>query len=282
MKLFSLEEMGTGQVVRKEIQCAFNFVWKIMFSSTLLNIILFLPNKSSTSSYCPNALLKLHFWPLFWNLLLLLPLPDHCLLKLLLSRCPLTPWLPSHCPLKPRLPSRCPRKLRYPSCGPSSSGCGHRKLPVPWIMPLFLYFCYWCSRDIKANTLLSFEKDHPLHFGISILTQLLFKFFPSITNAWHFSWAPQDHGHKARFWGDQGVLVYWRGTRNVGQGCCQGFHSPLLLNQLLGWLLEVTDCSGRHRVQEPDGIFARSFYYFCCRRKTYSFKFNSHFLLRLD
>ena len=70
MKLFSLEEMGTGQVVRKEIHCAFNFVWKIMFSSTLLNIVLFLPNKSPTSSYCPNALLKLHSWPLFWNLLL--------------------------------------------------------------------------------------------------------------------------------------------------------------------------------------------------------------------
>ena len=41
MKLFSLEEMGTRQVVRKEIQCAFHFVWKIMFSSTLLNIVLF-------------------------------------------------------------------------------------------------------------------------------------------------------------------------------------------------------------------------------------------------
>ena len=56
MKLFSLEKMGTGQVVRKEIQCAFNFVWKIMFSSTLLSIVLFLPNKSSTLNYCPNAL----------------------------------------------------------------------------------------------------------------------------------------------------------------------------------------------------------------------------------
>ena len=124
MKLFSLKEMGTGQVVRKEIQRAFNFVWKIMFSSTLLNIVLFLPNKSSTSGYCPNALLKLRFWPLFWNLLLLLPPPDRCPLKLLLlSRCPLAPRLPSRCPLKPRLPSRCPRKLRYPSRGPSSSGC---------------------------------------------------------------------------------------------------------------------------------------------------------------
>ena len=44
-------------------------------------------------------------------------------------------------------------------------------------MSLFLYFCYWCSRDIKANTLLSFEKDHFLHFGINSLIQLLFKFF---------------------------------------------------------------------------------------------------------
>ncbi|KAB0373792.1 hypothetical protein FD755_014048 [Muntiacus reevesi] len=33
------------------------------------------------------------------------------------------------------------------------------------------------GRDIKANTLLSFEKDHSLHFGINSLTQLLFKFF---------------------------------------------------------------------------------------------------------
>ena len=99
-----------------------------MFSSTLLNIVLFLPNKSSTSNYCPNALLlsKLLskcFWPLLWNLLLLLPPPDHCPLKLLLlSCCPLTPRLPSHCPPKPRLPSHCPLKLRYPSHGPSSSG----------------------------------------------------------------------------------------------------------------------------------------------------------------
>ena len=124
MKLFSLKEMGTGQVVRKEIQRAFNFVWKIVFSFTLLNIILFLPNKSSTSNYCPNALLKLCFWPLFWNLLLLLPPPDCRPLKLLLlSRCPLTSWLPSCCPLKPQLASHCPWKLRYPSCGPSSSGC---------------------------------------------------------------------------------------------------------------------------------------------------------------
>ena len=48
MNLFSLEEMGTGQVVRKEIQCAFNFVSKIMFSSTLLNIVLFLPNNKGS------------------------------------------------------------------------------------------------------------------------------------------------------------------------------------------------------------------------------------------
>ena len=65
MKLSSLKEMGTGQVVRKEIQCAFSFVWMIMFSSMLMNIVLFLLNKSSASNYCPNALLKLHFWPLF-------------------------------------------------------------------------------------------------------------------------------------------------------------------------------------------------------------------------
>ena len=89
-----------------------------------LNIVMFLPNKSSTSNYCPNALLKLCFWPLFPNLSLSLPPPDLCPLKLLLlSCCPLTPQLPSRCPLKPRLPSHCPRKLWYASCGPSSSGC---------------------------------------------------------------------------------------------------------------------------------------------------------------
>ena len=58
-------------------------------------------------------------------------------------------------------------------------------------MPLFLYFCYWSSRDVKANTLFSFENDHSLHFGINILTQKLFKFFPSRTNVWHFNRALQ-------------------------------------------------------------------------------------------
>ena len=33
-----LKEMGTGQVVRKEIQRAFNFVWKAAFSPMLLNV----------------------------------------------------------------------------------------------------------------------------------------------------------------------------------------------------------------------------------------------------
>jgi len=69
---------------------------------------LFLPNKSFSSNFCRNALLKLCFWPLFWNLLLLLPPPDCCPLKLLLlSHCPLTPRLFSRCPLKPQLPSPC-------------------------------------------------------------------------------------------------------------------------------------------------------------------------------
>ena len=96
-------------------------------------------------------------------------------------------------------------------------------------MPLFLYFCYWWSRDIKANTLLSFEKDCSLYFGINILTQLLFKFFASITNVWHFSWAPQDHGHKACSWADEGALVYWHETRNVGQGSARASMSPFSL-----------------------------------------------------
>ena len=85
-----------------------------MFSPGLLNIVLFLPNKPSASNYCPNVLLKLLFWPLLWNLLVLLPPPDCCPLKLLLF---------PHYPLEPQLPSRCPEKLWCPSCGPSSSGC---------------------------------------------------------------------------------------------------------------------------------------------------------------
>ena len=97
----------------------------------LLNIVLFLPNKSSTSNYCLSALLKLHFWHLFWSLLLFLPPPDHCFLKLpLLSHCPLTAWLPSLCPLKPGLPSCCPQKLQYPSHGPS-----RKRQPTPVLLP---------------------------------------------------------------------------------------------------------------------------------------------------
>ena len=72
----------------------------------LLNMVMFFPNKASTSKYCLNALLKLCFWPLFWNLFLLLLPPDRCPLKLLLlSRCTLLPRLLSICPLKPQLPS---------------------------------------------------------------------------------------------------------------------------------------------------------------------------------
>ena len=122
MKLFSLKEMGTGQEVRKEIQCAFNFIWKIMFSSTLLNIVLFLPNKSSTSDCCPNALLNLHFWPLFE----ICYFCCHLLIAVLWSfYFPLVPWhlgCPRDVPWS-LLPSHCPRKLQYPSRGTSSSGC---------------------------------------------------------------------------------------------------------------------------------------------------------------
>lgn len=53
------------------------------------------------------------------------------------------------------------------------------------------------NRGPSLPYLLPFEKDHSLHFGINILSQLLFKFLPSITNVMHFNWAPQDHGHKA-------------------------------------------------------------------------------------
>ena len=101
-------------------------------------------------------------------------------------------------------------------------------------MPLFPYFCYWCSRDIKANTLLSFEKDLSLHFRINIFTQLLFKFFPSITNVWHFRWAPQDHGHKARI----SIKEHWSTDRALKRG-------PALLPGLprLPLLSLSADCS---------------------------------------
>ena len=126
MKFASLKEKGTGQVVRKEIQCTFNFVWKIMFSFKLLNIVLLSPHKSFTSNYYPNALLKLCFWSLFWNLLLLLPLPDHCLLKLLLlSHCPLTPDISVALVLSPEALTAFPLSLEVAIsfCGPYSSGC---------------------------------------------------------------------------------------------------------------------------------------------------------------
>ena len=182
----------------------------------LLNMVMFFPNKASTSKYCLNALLKLCFWPLFWNLFLLLLPPDRCPLKLLLlSRCTLLPRLLSICPLKPQLPSRCPWKLQCGSRGPSSSGCSMATEICQGLESCHFSYTYWFSRNIKANTLLSFEKDHSLHFGINTLTQLLFKFFPSITNVWHFHWALQDHGHKARITFAQGVLVYRRGTGNV-------------------------------------------------------------------
>ena len=122
MKLFSLEEMGTGLVVRKEIQCAFNFVWKIMFSSTLLNIVIFLPNKSSTSSYCPNALLKLRSWPLFWNLLPFVAtswlLSSEAFTSFLLS-----PEASITLALSPEASIAFPlsSEVAYPSRGPSSS-----------------------------------------------------------------------------------------------------------------------------------------------------------------
>lgn len=79
------------------------------------------------STHWPNALLKLRFWPLFGDLLLLLPPPGRCPLKFLLPPrcpCPRKFLLPPRCPLKePRLPSRWPLPPRYPSGGPSSSGC---------------------------------------------------------------------------------------------------------------------------------------------------------------
>lgn len=75
---------------------------------------------------------------------------------------------------------------------------GHSELPASRIVPLLLYFCDCFSADIKTNSQFSFEEDHPLHFGIDALAQLLLKFFPGITNVGHLNRTPQDHGHKAR------------------------------------------------------------------------------------
>ena len=200
--------------------------------------------KKTKTKYCLNALLKLCFWPLFWNLLLLLLPPDGCPLKiLLLSRCALLPQLPSSCPLKPQLPSGCPWKLQYRSRGPSSSGCSVATEICQCLKSCHFSYTYWSSRNIKANTLLSFEKDHSLHFEINILTQLLFKFFLSIINVWHFHWALQDRSHKACIPVAQGVLVYRRGTGSVGQGGCQGFQAPFssisFLADCLKWPITV-------------------------------------------
>ena len=126
MKLCSLEEIRTGQVVLKEIQCAFNFVWKIMFSSPLVNIVLLLPDKASTSSYCPNALLKLLLlafvlesatfvatsWLLSSEASTSLALSPDTSVPLVLFPEASTAFL--HC---------CPQKLRYPFQGTLGSGC---------------------------------------------------------------------------------------------------------------------------------------------------------------
>ena len=161
-----------------------------------------------------------------------------------------------------------PRKLHYSSCGPSSSGCS-----VATESCQRCESCHFSYTSVTDAVRMSKQTPcFPLRKTIP---------FTSITNVCHFNRAPQNHGHKAHFWVAQGALVYWPGPGEVGQGGCQGFQGSLLPSQLLSWLLEVTQCSGRHRVPEPDGFFARSFYYLCCRRNTYSFKFNFRFLLHL-
>ena len=77
------------------------------------------------------------------------------------------------------------------------------KLPCSVSLPAWSHWTKGRLQQRPQPYLLSFEKDHSLHFGINILTQLLFKFFPSITYVWHFNWAPQDHGHKALWKGNK-------------------------------------------------------------------------------
>ena len=121
MKLAFLKERGTQLVIRKEIQCAFNFVWKVMSSSLLLNIVFFLPHKSSVSNYSLNALLELCFWLLFQSVTFVATswsLSSEASISFLLSPGPL-----ADCSLQPGLPSHCSPKLPPPSQGLSSSGC---------------------------------------------------------------------------------------------------------------------------------------------------------------
>ena len=123
------------------------------------------------------------------------------------------------------------------------------KLPCSVSLPAWSHWTKGRLQQRPQPYLLSFEKDHSLHFGINILTQLPFKFFPSIANVWHFSWAPQGHGHRARFGADQGALVYRRSPGKAGQGCSQAFRSALSATScsadLLKWPVTVGGTESR-------------------------------------
>ena len=159
--------------------------------------------------------------------------------------------------------SCCPRKLRHPSRGPSGSGCSVAAESCQCRES----YHFSCTSVTDAVGMSKQTPCFPLKKTIP---------FTSITNVWHFNRALQDHGHKARFWVAQADVAPDKWAR-AAAGASRAPFSPVSFS---------ADCSKwpravGGRVPESDGIFARSFYYLCCRRNTYSFKFDSRFLLHL-
>ena len=153
-----------------------------MFRSTLLNIVLFLPNKSSTSNYCPNVLLKLRFCFVSEAVTSVAPSWPCPLKRLLLSRCPLTS-VPPCCPLLPAvLRSRdiLPWVFYSPGCSVAAESCQGRES-----------YRFSCTSVTDAVGMSKQTPCFPLKKTIP---------FTSMANVWHFNRALQDHGHKARFW----------------------------------------------------------------------------------
>lgn len=152
---------------QKGIQCAINCV-KNSIQFMLLNIVLFLQYKCSTSHHWPNALLKLCFWLVFWVLLILFPPPDLCPLEGSVSSM-LALEASSSISLSPEAMVNflTPASLKsFLWSFRLQLLCGYSKLPVSRVMLFLLYFCV--CMDMKKT--LSF----PLRKTISFF----FKFFP--------------------------------------------------------------------------------------------------------
>ena len=85
----------------------------------------------------------------------------------------------------------------------------------------------------------AFLWERPFPFTLeSVSSPSCSKFFPSITNVWHFSWALQDHGHKACSWVDHGALGLPRRHQKCGPGLLPGLPflpSPPSASWLTAW-----------------------------------------------